>query len=71
MEEREQERENESERKRKADHDANNNEQVPRNRRNRSGQRDEAAAERYATSTHVLNAMSNNFPDILNIRDKN
>ncbi|XP_057536568.1 DNA replication licensing factor MCM3 homolog 2 [Amaranthus tricolor] len=49
MEEREQERENESERKRKADHDANNNEQVPRNRRNRSGQRDEAAAESGAT----------------------
>lgn len=64
MEEREQERENESERKRKADHDANNNEQVPHNRRNRSGQRDEAATERYALSTHDLNAMSNNYPDI-------
>ncbi|CAO2842215.1 unnamed protein product [Amaranthus hypochondriacus] len=49
MEEREQERENESERKRKADHDANNNEQVPHNRRNRSGQRDEAATESGAT----------------------
>lgn len=50
MDEREEARERESERKRQADHDANDNEQVPRNRRRaRSGQAEEAATEGEAT----------------------
>lgn len=56
MDEREEARERESERKRQADHDANDNEQVPRNRRRaRSGQAEEAATEGYATSSLFFN----------------